>query len=1301
MWILALGWVGMGLGIALQPAAAQTAPLPWTTPVDDSLLPMGLESRHFRITTQVSVPGVPDARELPVQAVLDLADILAANGHPAEQVSGRWVLQGFELDLRTFILHEINGNGQFLRRLPVMVLPGSVEDAGAFDPQLNPTVTLRWILPGTTTGPRQFHVYFDSAHNDPDPSRPLGAAEELQLATSIGPGPGTTLFVPLHSIRSAQVSAETRRVLVTALYDDTSLAFYEYRAGVPNAQPTFTIADLDSGKRSAYVLGSNGNQPSEGSVMVKATKPVLAEARSVPQSQIGSFAVNGFIPATEGGFLGKTFIAQPTAPQTLHAFCPRAVAATLPDGKLGCTFTVNDGQEQTVPANGEAALNLAAQQQARLIITAGRMMLQQQGTGLAYWPAVDGPALATQFLGYAGVGDHLLLTANADDTCVLVESRARGQFLTDRSSNGRLCLAEGAFRNCQCSWGTTTLRGWETDRTHDAGPLRIETTGGEGLGVWSGAIENPTNFNSLVVPQSPDGGLTYRIFVPASSTGAALGGIVLFSLQNGTEGIATREDGVRIDIPTLGAGERFDIREAGWWTVEMRRPAVAAWLKTGAGGFNAFGAYAPGFTDVAQVSILGADFAGYAIDVAVQGPAFLQRQPGDIAHFTLEIRNLARNTAGIGLDDEVTVRLDAPDGWTTGPTSTRALGAGQSIQVPVQAHVPQVPTGAGATLRALVTSAGNPDLEVEVILQVSLVIRRGVEIIEVNSANPDEAELSVGLGETASYTLRVTNKGSAPDSFEILYSPPPERWLQAVTPRYDGTAARSPKLDPGEHADVVLDVTPGPQVNLASKLVTRVSATSVADSSVTDSLRTVTVVGADRSFRVVVEAPTRTIEPGQETTFLVTVINDAQVNEELRIELASSLPPGWPAATARWIEEDATLEEVGNTVRIDAQGTATLSVTRAVPAGSPPLAMSVDRLRMQSQFDRDAAASDTALRVLAATVHGVQASLTGPTRPAEPGELVEFTLHLTSKGNANQTVRASPVLPSVGWNATTLAGASPPWDVVVAPGGNASLAARLRIPAGALPGKATIALSLGSYGVPTLAANLTIDIKELPALEVEDGQARLNPGTPFVLDVPVYNVGNVELRVEGRWTGLPDWDVVTEGVRLVPGQSGALRTRLFPPASLSLDSLSARLDALAGSTVLASGIWSFVPNGPRLEVDLQGVRTVDRERASYTVLVTNVGTHAAHNVSVFLVTSDGAVDRFATNEILAGSTATAVLLGPLNAQHAALRITADHDPDGSFVKLDAAKQNGGRFTPALPLGLALAAVALALRWRRP
>ncbi|HUR63647.1 MAG TPA: hypothetical protein VM241_04110, partial [Candidatus Thermoplasmatota archaeon] len=1181
----ALLCVGLLLaGLAPLPAHAQDALAPWDdgAPVVGGL-PDAQSGRHFRVQLDVEPkPGLDGLRDLSAFVALDLTELLRQAGYPTTLAGTQARLSGFTLDLGSFLLREVAGDGTAVGAfLPVQVLP----DGAAFNATTNPLVDVTWIVPGASAGARHFHLYFDSLENGHRTPRSFSAAELAPLAAAIGPGRATRLYVPLPPLSGSQGEAEARRVRVTNLATvPATVQVFEYtQAGLPRSSPTTTLTLGGLGDMKEYVLGNKGLEASTGGVLLVASSPVTAEALLVPSSE-PRFMTGDFVPSADGGFVGASFVANvppAAAPELWTLYCPRASAGTLPSGAAGCVvrngpaIAAGGATQQSV---GPGPVTLAADQ--------GKIAVQRVGQGLADWPAMDGPGVASSFLGHANAKDALLVSVTKN-VCLNVVSLGRGNPSLANDSQ-RLCVERGS-RQERPNWGTTWARTWETGGVHEGGAVAIQGKDTRrvplgGIRIVSGSVPDSDDFSSLVTPQSPDGGFTYDFFVPQTAQGQGLGQLVLFSPFGGTVGTASLEGGPTIAFGPLSKDQRRDIGAGlpgGLWHIHADHPVLLAWLKKGA---FSFGGPVPGILEASTVTASHPQFAGFAIGLGTATP-IQQAKAGDGVRFSLDVRNLARDVTGRPLADTgaLTV-LGAPPGWLATLSSSGvaldAEGAGAAKTVDLQVQVPaSAAQEAGATF---VVRAQTHGFHADQLLRINLVVSRIVSV----TADGERSQLddAIAAGDSPTYLIQVINRGTVRDAYDLRLSVPGGGWTRTFVPAIEGgNPAITPPLEPGGNATYYLTVTPPPGAAArGARLVTILQAVSTSDSTVQAAVRVTTSISVNRAFSVQVKDPVRNVAPGGNTTFLVQVKNDSDAPQELNVQVVSAKPGAWQNATVTWLEKRKVVPPNGN-VTMDIQGNITLAVTRAVPAGAAPLTSAIDLLRLRDNLDHQAAGSDTRLHTIAARVAGFTATV--PTPPtAIPGQKVALSLALRSTSNVNQVLNVTARLPQGGgpWSLLDANGRAPPWTVQLAAGRLTTLALSLQVPANAPPsGVALSNLTLVATGAGAAVRTIPV-VLSVPsnlAVSVEAATLVLGAGHPADADAVLRNQGNLATRVTLTWVGLPPgWDVGATEVELPVNATLRVPLLVDVPSAAAPGRTAVTLEAHeAGSGVLlGSAPWSLV-----------------------------------------------------------------------------------------------------------------------------
>ncbi len=1271
------------------PAGAQ-APMAWVEPLDaDGIMPLPT-ARHLRIPFQVSIPQAMDGvLDLPASATVDLNEALAAAGWPTRE--GR--LAGFHLDMDSFLIREVDGAGSVTNHnVPFDLFPAGTQ-LQPFDPASNPVVTLRWILTGASPGgaERHYHVYFDGIHHPAKTPPQLTPEAAATLAASVGPGRGTHHYVSLPNLNGIQGNAEPRAVRVTSLAGPATVQVYEYTDVHRRPSPTTTLQLVGTGAQALYRLGNGGIQASNGLVMLESTGPVMTE-------MIFNAPSNTFLPALDGGMTGRSFL----LPMASNDGSQVTVNCLAPPGQTTCLLRLNGGAETPIASHDATALNV--QGLTRVEATRGLVTVQRGGpassisSALTAWPAIDGPDRASMLLGQAGSGDKLLMMSSEPST-VRVQSLVGGKPVLTPS--GGLNLPEGLFGTWDTGWNRVWRPG-DQGATHAGGPASIlRTAGGGQLTVVSGPSGNPTALVPLQPPlQSLGTGFTYRFQLPADANGIPFGQLVLFATEEGTTitGVRKAQSGITThEWPSRAQYEAVRIEDPGGWTLQADKPFTAQWLLP---GNRAVSAFAPGVTDAVQPVAGQAQVTGYLLDVGVER-TLVRAEPGQQVTIPFTVTNNARSVTGAGVQDTAVLRITTPSGWNGLLSQSEVtLGPGESAEL--EAFV-QLGTGTqGGDVRIHAESLGNPRFQAEQAVRISFVITRGVLVTADGSEVASER--STRPGEAVTYRIEVTNTGGVPDQYRIVASEPREDW--AVDLEFDPGSPmeqdasgenRTPTLQPGEAFAYTARVQPGSHLT-AGRLPMQVLATSVSDRSVSDGVRFVTTLDADRAYRVEVVDADRIVPPGSTTTYTLHITNEADVNEDLLVDIIPTGREGWPAPTVEWVGV-GDLADADFRVSLTPRSETTLILKREVPATAPPLVVGIDRLQFTSTSPGGQSA-DAVLRTQVAKVSAVSAALSPDVVAAAPGGTASLTLELTASGNAPGQVEVSPMLRS-GWSVVEPSGAEGPWTYALEVGESQRISFTLHIPEDAGPGQPVpVQLRLVSPGRPTQILTINAIVAEGPDLHLEPGETRVHSGRPNLVQIPVRNTGNVPLDVEATLEGLPaSWTVQDAATRLGLGEEAVLTFHVVPPLGADTVEVLARAST---SGIEAQAPWRLTIGQPVLQAN---VETARHEGATtvYKVLVRNDGGESAFMVHVDLVHDAEVMDRVTLLQVRPGAQHVVNVVGPATGT---VRVSADHDPDGFHLAaplhIDGGEPGRAVPTPAvLPALLAFLASAAIVRrrWR--
>jgi len=204
--------------------------------------------------------------------------------------------------------------------------------------------------------------------------------------------------------------------------------------------------------------------------------------------------------------------------------------------------------------------------------------------------------------------------------------------------------------------------------------------------------------------------------------------------------------------------------------------------------------------------------------------------------------------------------------------------------------------------------------------------------VELTTADDTESALP---GQSAAYTLTLTNTGNAVDSFDLTAAG--NTW-----PGVTITPAAVTELAAGATATITVNVSVPADAGGTSDVVT-ITATSTADSTAVDSLDlTTTALLPDYGVALTADVTAQTILPGGTAVYTVTLTNTGGGTDSFDLTVAGL----WP---------DITVEPI-TVSSLTAGQTATITVTVPAPAGYSGVSDTVT-LRAVSQADDTVEAS--------------------------------------------------------------------------------------------------------------------------------------------------------------------------------------------------------------------------------------------------------------------------------------------------------------------------------------------------------
>jgi uncharacterized membrane protein/murein tripeptide amidase MpaA len=362
----------------------------------------------------------------------------------------------------------------------------------------------------------------------------------------------------------------------------------------------------------------------------------------------------------------------------------------------------------------------------------------------------------------------------------------------------------------------------------------------------------------------------------------------------------------------LGAGEETEI------TVSVAVPAGAPGGSTDTAEITAtpsdptYASTAEAFTFLSQVTMAPDTAAGSAL-------------PGGTAVYALTVTNNAATSQSFDLI------IESKEWTTTLEDSSFGLQPGGSKTIAVTVTVPTdavLGDWDAAVIRVEMRS-DRRHIDRSTLTTTAAEATRGVEL---TTADDTESALP---GQSAAYTLTLTNTGNAVDSFDLTAAG--NTW-----PGVTITPAAVTELAAGATATITVNVSVPADAGGTSDVVT-ITATSTADSTAVDSLDlTTTALLPDYGVALTADVTAQTILPGGTAVYTVTLTNTGGGTDSFDLTVAGL----WP---------DITVEPI-TVSSLTAGQTATITVTVPAPAGYSGVSDTVT-LRAVSQADDTVEAS--------------------------------------------------------------------------------------------------------------------------------------------------------------------------------------------------------------------------------------------------------------------------------------------------------------------------------------------------------
>ncbi len=1267
------------------------------------------DARGFRIL--LLLPADPDLAGIvdqPARAVVDVAQALAAATPRPYPTYENGQLKGFRLNMASFQLYEIDPATYAPldnKALPIQVAPGAPGDPTPFDPATHPVVTIDWIAKGVAGPDRAYMLYFDAkdvAASDPG-------------ATGIGPavGRGNRHFVLLHGdLGVAGAGDDPRAVRITNMGDQAAAAaihFYD-RFGQVDPQPAAMLT-VPAGRGSVVMYSLPLTYKGEA-LMVQTTGGVVS-VEAGTRGNAANFPVGTgrhFLPADGGGLMGKRFTGTSAAAEQLLVYCPKD-----PGNEEGCTIRVN-GQTSSIAVHGFHAARGAAGSAFDVVFSKGSGLVQRvpdvtsaAANALSPWPNVPRDT-GNGFYGHARADapvDQLVVAAAAASTRISASSLSGARpTLTDGVDLGAGTLwAEPA----SFPWATAWNRPWsiasEPSATpqHLTGPALLRASGAGTPFIASGQASRLDAFSFSMAIPGQAGGTAFDVVLPGDRTGAAIGRLVAFATESGTNiKVSGTPSGGSMQCCTehrgLAGGSIVDpiIDRTGAWRIESDRPIIVYWQRIASEGFSVIAA---GTTVSEPATVAGAQYAGHIFDIEPVQRVQTAR-PGAWVEFEVRVRNLAQDVSGAGLPQVVRLTASGPAGWNAAEVvpATLALAAGAEGTARIGIQVPANAGSQGtASLRIVGRSDQNALLSIEENVRVNMLVHRGLQMTA--NGHVGGAEIAVGPGESASYSIRILNTGGISDRYFLEFEDArPQATMHITCPGtgscFEGLDGWSRPLAPGESQEILLDVAPNPGVE--TRVVTRILGTSEGNPSIRGSLRLVTAPETDRAFAWQSEATTQVAPPGQTARFEARLLNLAESDEELFVSVAFQAFDGWPDPVVHvrlpGAGEDASLASLGGSISLPPGAEAKFTVLQALPMDAQPLQVASLRMRAESRFDAGLPPALAELRVVPATVLGFEVEAL-PQIAGVAGHNVTIPIQIVSTANVPQPLSIAFGASSDGWR-SSLAGMPLPGNHTLAPGETWSPTWVVALPSHAAPladGGAWTEIAITTPGLDPVRHLVEVHVAPRPRLHASTGPTSIQPNHAMALEVHVENQGNTAIEGEFSMAGMVSLERTP--FLVTAGQAHTFRVPALPGFSLQNGTQTLSLSMTTGE-VLEVPV-DFVVKQPRLRTELLG-REALPEWSIASVRVSNDGDAAAYGVWIVAMQGGQVVDRAPLDLLRPGESRQVTLVLP-SRDAPQIVVEAEHLAEPLLVHDAAVVLHRDAPGPGLITVLVLVSLALARR----
>lgn len=1236
-----------------------------------------LDGHHVRIPFAVTNDAGVDATNAIASVDVDVRKALLDAGWASGRTGAGVELQAFELDpasVRVVEYRELGtggvGDGVLASapEAPAEARLGYWDKPGTYNARTAPNLHVDWVLEGTTPAgaTRYYMIYLDTLANGPARAPAWSEAERAPLAARAWIARGTTLVGRASTLDVFGLEDGTR-VLVQALVAGKAQPLQGTAAGAGFENPLV----LDAGVKRSIPLSTEPVL-----LVLESDKPIVAAGRGDAAN-----ATVGPVASADGGVLGRRFAFHSAMGFALFAPAGSAHARVKAGDDAPTEHALSPGAPLDVM--GAVGQDVVVESDAPILA-----LLVPTNAGKAQWPSVLGAPVGSRLVGWPLTGSYCspdgpggpgsCSAPPASPPCTYAGLALRGGELVVSALDNRTAL-----RARDVVTGQVTLPAPDAADEPVAQPLqpyRVPVAASDRCLQMVHAAPAGTDKilegASLVVFGGAAGSRPAILHTPLGGQGGqrfeTTYDVDVIALHNATTVRASGGTSASFGL-AAGNGAHVSASVASPVVLEADKPVVV--LPLGQGSFFA------GLDASIRARQLGpASYAGYLVNLVPQDgapePLVGLAAPGRPASFALAVQNLAQDTRGRGVADDVELRLpELPPGWSASLSTTLVhLDAGERKPVALTVTPPaDASEGASLTLAVTAASRGNPRMADHIQVVTLVRAQYGVGLWFEREGGARTQTVVLDSGATGRVGLVVKNTAVVPDEVLVSVRALSSEWSCAL----DESGAARKLLPLGASSASTLDLRIAAPARNASQGLCEVTAVSSSDSSAAAKASATLRIRADVKIAVDVDVHALDAPPGGELRFALRLRNLGSDAVGVRFNSTGVLPEGW--SRPRVLHGADELDELEGLL----PGSVTsLVVVQTIPEGAQRgerAALHVPFTTLPAYPGDQPVTEDLDLLALAGARHNVTLDPPALEVDAEPDGALEASFRVANEGNGNETLRVEPgPLPE----GATLALPAP---LHVRRGGHASLLVAARLDPATPPGRYPVALDLVSDDGARVPATLDVVVSARSRIQLAATQAtEVIAGRATRLALDATNAGNTALELPPR-LALPDgWSARWENASgvLAPGAQRRLDLVLTLPA-----------DAPSGERALVTDdAWA---QADALPLAVRHVTLRATEEGPGRIRVENLGDGDATEVAVELRRGGELVDAQVLHRVPAGASVVASLVGSGG------DLRARVDAQSRYGQpIDVALAGTGREAPAnasAALILLLAALALARR----